>query len=94
MLPAYLSAVSFVLLFAQAVKAAFFSKSPSSAGDTRIFRSHIQELGLRLFLFRTARLATCIALVVLWTLAPPQNSSVSIWVQAGYVRHSIFSVLT
>ena len=89
--PAYLSGLSCVLLLIQAAKEFFSSAKMISERRTRA-TSHFQNLqrrvhalGLRLFLFRVARLATCLALTVLFVLDPPQNTTISVWVQLTFV---------
>ena len=89
--PAYLSGLSCALLLIQAAKGFFSPAKTISVRRTRA-TSHFQNLqrrvhalGLRLFLFRVARLATCLALTVLFVLDPPQNTTISVWIQLTFV---------
>lgn len=98
MIPAYISALSLLLFLAQTVKIAFQSQKQSSAsvenstsGRLRRFWLHVHEVGLRLFLFRVTRLATCLALVMLSLVSPTPNASVRPWLLAAYVRLYVIS---
>lgn len=89
--PAYLSGLSCALLLIQAAKG-FFSPAKTISVRGATTTSHFQNLqrrvhalGLRLFLFRVARLVTCLALTVLFVLDPPQNTTVGVWIQLTFV---------
>lgn len=92
MVPAYVSALSVLILLAHVVKVAFQSRNrlpvfPKNIPLGRLrHQLHAQELGPRLFLYRVIRLATCIALVMLSLISPTPNTSVRAWLLATYVR--------
>lgn len=96
MIPAYVSALSVVIFLGQMVNIAFqppqqlqVSAENTNAGLLKRCRLHVQELGLQLFLFRLARLATCTALVVLSLISPTSNASARVWLLLAYVRFHV-----
>ncbi|KAK7681700.1 hypothetical protein QCA50_015047 [Cerrena zonata] len=101
MIPAYVSALSLVIFLAQMLNVTFqfqkqllTSSENTSTSLLKRCRLHVEELGLRLFLFRLGRFATCTALVVLSLISPTPNASVRIWLLLVYIYSCLLALLS